>query len=99
MGSIKCKLRKTGNEDICDIVWEQFVKCKGYKIVNIWSSDIGTCKEVAEKVGKSEFREPSGCLESSRNTHWIVLIELYGEIEGIYGETNRLGCQLLCLFL
>jgi hypothetical protein len=44
-------------------------------------------KEVAEKLGKSEFKASSGLLESFRKRHQIVFNEVCGESGDVCGET------------
>jgi hypothetical protein len=59
-GSITRKLRKTGNEDISQIVWEWFVsaKSRNFRIFETMIQE--HAKEVAEKLGKSEFKASNG---------------------------------------
>jgi hypothetical protein len=66
-GSTKRKLRKTGNEDISEIVWEWFVsaRSRNFRICGTMKQE--HAKEVAEQLGKSEFKASNGWLENFRN--------------------------------
>jgi hypothetical protein len=50
-------------------------KCEKQKPPNILNSPTGTCKEVAKKLDKSEFRTSNGGLQSFRKRHQIVFNE------------------------
>jgi hypothetical protein len=93
-GSIERKLRKTRNEAINEIVWEWFVSAR-YRNFRISGTMLQEhAKEVAEKLGKSEFKASNGWSESFRTRLQIVFNEFCGESEDVCRETSRLGHQI-----
>jgi hypothetical protein len=63
-GSMKRKLKKTGNEDINEIVWDWFVSARAKKISVSEPMLQQKAKEVADTLGKTDFKASNGWLES-----------------------------------
>ena len=86
-GKIKRELKKTANEDINEIVWEWFVsvRAKNHRVSGPMVQEYA--KQVAQKLGKTEFKASNGWLESFRKRHQIVFNELCGESSDVNSET------------
>ena len=65
---IKRELMKTANEDVNEIVWERFVsvRAKNHRVSGPMVQEYA--KQVAQKLGKTEFKASNGWLESSQKT-------------------------------
>jgi hypothetical protein len=85
-GSIKRKPMNE-NEDITKIVWEWFVSVRSRNFGISGTMIQEHAKEVAEKLGKSEFKASNEWLESFRKRHQIVFNEVCGESGDVCGET------------
>jgi hypothetical protein len=86
-GKIKRELKKTANEDVNEIVWEWFVsvRAKNHRVSGPMVQEYA--KQVAQKLGKTEFKASNGWLESFRKRHQIVFNELCGESSDVNSET------------
>jgi len=86
-GKIKRELKKTANEDVNEIVWEWFVsvRAKNHRVSGPMVQEYA--KQVAQKMGKTEFKASNGWLESFRKRHQIVFNELCGESSDVNSET------------
>jgi hypothetical protein len=51
-------------------------------------------KEVAKKLGKSDFKASTGWSECYIKWHQIVFSEVCGESGDVGEETSKLGCQI-----
>jgi hypothetical protein len=86
---MKRKLKKTGNEDINEIVWDWFVSAKAKK-----SSVSGPilqqkAKEVADTLGKTDFKASNGWLESFRKRHSVVSSSVSSGNEDVEINSNN----------
>ena len=83
----KENLKKTANEDVNEIVWEWFVsvRAKNYRVSGHMVQEYA--KQVAQKLGKTEFKASNGWLESFHKRHQIVFNELCGESIDVNSDT------------
>ena len=71
-GKIKGELKKNANEDVNETVWEWFVsvRAKNHRVSGPLVQEYA--KQVAQKLGKTEFKASNGWLESFHKRHQIV---------------------------
>ena len=71
-GKIKRVRKKTADEDVNEIVWELFVSvgAKNYRVSGPMVQEYA--KQVAQKLGKTQFKASNWWLESFRKRHQIV---------------------------
>ncbi|XP_033231713.1 tigger transposable element-derived protein 6-like [Belonocnema kinseyi] len=75
----KRKLRKTGNEELNNFVFEFFCKCRSIDISVSGPMLQSKAKEIAEKLGIEKFQASNGWLESFQRRHNINFPILCGE--------------------
>jgi hypothetical protein len=83
---VKRKLKKTGNKDINKIVWDWFVSARAKNSISGPMLQ-QKAKEVADKLGKTDFKASNGWLESFRKRHSIVFSSVCGESADVCEET------------
>ncbi|GBN50644.1 hypothetical protein AVEN_125252-1 [Araneus ventricosus] len=79
-GSTKRKIRKTVNEEINETVWEWFVDARSRNLPISGPMLQAQDKDIAEKLGKTDFHVSNGWLESFRKKHGIFFKAVYGDV-------------------
>ncbi|GBN23115.1 Tigger transposable element-derived protein 6 [Araneus ventricosus] len=78
-------MRKTANKEINEIVWQWFVDARSRNLPI--SEPILQAKDIAEKLGKTDFHAPNGWLESFRKRHGISFKAVCSEAGNVSDET------------
>jgi hypothetical protein len=83
---MKQKLRKTGNEDTNESVWEWFVSVMLRNLyLDQWYRNMQ--RKLLKNSGKSEFKASNGWINSFRRRHKIVINEDYDKAGDVCEET------------
>jgi hypothetical protein len=96
---MKRKLKKTGNEDINEIVWDWFVSARAKKFSVSGPMLQQKAKEVADTLGKTDFKASNGWLESFRKRHSVVFSSVCGESADVCEETVAEWSEKLCALM
>ncbi|GBN28399.1 Tigger transposable element-derived protein 4 [Araneus ventricosus] len=86
-GSTKRKIWKTANEEISEIVCEWFVDAKSRSLPISGPILQAQAKDIAEKLGKTDFHASNGWLESFRKRHVISFKAFCGEAGDVSDDT------------
>ncbi|GBN07022.1 hypothetical protein AVEN_253769-1 [Araneus ventricosus] len=68
----------TANEEINEIVWEWFLEAKSRNMPISGPILQDQAKDIAEKLGKTDFRASNGWLKSFRKRHGVSFKAVYG---------------------
>ncbi|GBN92834.1 hypothetical protein AVEN_200569-1 [Araneus ventricosus] len=86
-GSTKRKMRKAVNEEINEMVWEWSVDSSSRNLPISGAILQVQAKDIAEKLGKSDFHASNVWFESFRKRHGIYFKAVCGEAENVSDET------------
>jgi len=88
----KRNMRKTGNEEVNELVWDWFKTCRSKRIPMSGPLVCEKAKVFAERLGVTTFAASNGWLQSFRNRHQIKFSSLSGES----ADVNPVVAQRLC---